>query len=87
MISNAEKGESMANTSGKLDKFIMKRLNQRLVFSIILRGGSVSRQQIAAQSRMSQMSVGRIIEELEKLGIVAEENGGEPDAGPGRRAK
>ncbi|MFR5048806.1 MAG: ROK family transcriptional regulator [Faecalispora sporosphaeroides] len=87
LVFDAEKGESMANTNGKLDKFIMKRLNQRLVFSIILRGGSVSRQQIAAQSRMSQMSVGRIIEELEKLGIVAEENGGEPEAGPGRRAK
>ncbi len=77
----------MADTGGKLDKFIMKRSNRRLVFSIILRGGSVSRQQIAAQSRMSQMSVGRIIDELARLGIVLEEDGEGSDARLGRRPK
>lgn len=77
----------MANTDGKLDRSLMKKANRQLIFSIINREKTVSRVQIAKLSSMSAMSVGRIVDELVKLGIVVERDGDDMQTGAGRKPK
>ena len=76
----------MANTA-KLDKYKMKKLNRQLIFSLIIRNESISRVQLAKLSDMSLMSVGRIADDMIKLGIVAEVDGDNADPKVGRRSK
>lgn len=77
----------MDNSGAKLDKFLMKKSNRELVFSIIHRKGSISRAQIAKLTNMSSMSIGRIADELVNLGIVVEEDGSDFTTTIGRRPK
>lgn len=77
----------MAQPGAKLDKFLMRKSNRKLIFSIIHRKGCVSRVQIAKLTNMSLMSVGRIVDELVKLGIVSEENSDDQAGVVGRKPK
>lgn len=77
----------MDSTRAKLDKFMMRKSNRELVFSIIHRKGSISRVQIAKLTNMSLMSVGRIADELVNLGIVVEEESSDLTTALGRRPK
>lgn len=77
----------MDSTRAKLDKFLMRKSNRELIFSIIHRKGSISRVQIAKLTNMSLMSVGRIADELVNLGIVVEEESSDLTAALGRRPK
>jgi len=77
----------MDHMGTKLDKFMMKKSNRELVFSIIHRRGTISRVQIAKLTNMSLMSVGRIADELVSLGIVVEEGCSDVTTTIGRRPK
>ena len=71
----------------RLDKFLMRKSNRKLVFSAIHKKGSISRVQIANMTHMSLMTVGRIVDELVNIGIVVEEDSNDMTATLGRRPK
>lgn len=77
----------MGQSGVKLDKFLMRKSNRELVFSIIHRKGSISRVQIAKLTNMSLMSIGRIADELVNFGIVVEEDSSDQSTAMGRRPK
>lgn len=62
----------MNNTTKKLDKEQMKRYNRQLIFREIHRNGSISRSQLAKLTGLTAMSVGRIADDLIRMGIVTE---------------
>ncbi|MDL2217760.1 ROK family protein [Christensenellaceae bacterium OttesenSCG-928-M15] len=72
----------------KLDKQTMRKNNVRLIFETIYkqRDRDITRAQLAAQTKMSAMNVGRIVDQLLDQGLVVEH--GDTDSGaPGRPAK
>lgn len=71
----------------RLDKFLMRKSNRKLVFSAIHKKGSISRVQIADMTHMSLMTVGRIVDELVSIGIVVEEDSNDMTVALGRRPK
>jgi N-acetylglucosamine repressor len=75
------------NSGARLDKFLMRKSNRKLVFSAIHKKGSISRVQIANMTHMSLMTVGRIVDELVGIGIVVEEESGDTTSTVGRRPK
>ena len=77
----------MDSSGARLDKFLMRKSNRKLVFSAIHRKGFLSRVQIANLTHMSLMTVGRIVDELVNIGIVVEEDSSDTTATVGRRPK
>lgn len=77
----------MDSSGARLDKFLMRKSNRKLVFSAIHRKGFLSRVQIANLTHMSLMTVGRIVDELVSIGIVVEEDSSDTTATVGRRPK
>lgn len=63
----------------------LRRANERLVVSLLQRGGPVSRAQLAKSAGISQPTCGKIVDELIALGVVRETDEAEP--GPARAGR
>ncbi len=64
-----------------------RRSSREMVFSCIHRQGRIARVEIARQTGISLMSVGRIADDLIRLGIVTEQESGDESTGVGRHPK
>lgn len=66
----------------KVDKDLMRKSNLRLVLSSIYTAREISRAQVAEQTKMSIVTVGRMTDELMSLGLVreSEKDSGEQNA-------
>ncbi len=60
--------------SQKVDKELMKKNNMKLLFNNIHRASQISKAQIAENIQMSIMSVNRITDDLNRMGLVIEQN-------------